>query len=248
MLLTSGCSYTTGNPGKIPYKDWEDNIINRVKPWGDFLAEKLSLEHINVACNGADNEIIFFNLINELVRNNKITHVAVLWTSWDRWHIFNSMFTHGMIGENIETDERHRIKEINLYFQAPAVRNYLYERYINPGSKRKDLLNTTFNRIYLLEEYCNKNNITLLQWQGLDVLTLHQLIDENFHKEFIKYRKPLKTIGWPWYNNKHAEGFSYKRLARWKDPIDFRISLDDGHPTEFAHEFICSKFMEILEC
>ena len=76
-LLVSGCSFTYG-----------DELMDRQSQrWSTHLGELMQMDVINVAANGNSNKAIWRSVKEQLINDNNITHVLVLWSAIERVEI-----------------------------------------------------------------------------------------------------------------------------------------------------------------
>jgi hypothetical protein len=75
-LFTFGCSFTYGLVRKPEEYVGITGEKNRCKPWGDFIAEKLNIEHRNLGANGSGSKQIAWSVRNSNIKPGDVAIIA----------------------------------------------------------------------------------------------------------------------------------------------------------------------------
>jgi len=239
MLLVTGCSFVWG--------DELDGCENETPThwelgWPHILAEQMGMEHKNIAMCGNGNDKIFRDLMKFLRTSDQrddITHLVVLWSSWERTEIAESY------GPGIEDMMKIRRKEC-MTQTSPARINLLENRDI---AQAFDYL---YDHHDILREQMIRGMSYMTQLQWLCERFGIKLVQGVFHyrmwEEMIDVMKPFLYDGkhpnhhWGEWMNWIQQDLNYLRdtsrfgLNRYTDLATIAEELDDYKPQKHPGE------------
>ena len=265
-IIVGGCSFTDyampskAKPNPMDFKMWPAYIEG--------------YEVINTARCGSGNRKILSNVIQEVLKHDSedIAYVIVAWSEWTRQDILtdNSHFTDSpwrTLIPKIDDEKDKFFKEIphNEKFV-----NEFYKTIQAKYPKDKDIINDQLQMMYLLQCFCNQNNIKLLQFQMLRTFNNFRsdentpnthLLDEMPTDIEMQKRKqrgydlmtnPIsllidesKFLGFPIL--KQLGGFAMIDLLYKKYGESFRLNGIDAHPNEDAQRFIAEVVLKNVD-
>lgn len=187
-LLVSGCSFT--------YGDELDNIEE--ERWSTHLGKLLNMEVINVAKPGNSNKAIWRSVKEQLLNENDITHVLVLWSAFERVEILHLDYhqQYDLVSGELMQGGANAFRSDNPFTQmSPArldvypyrllqtqMRNYYNELYSHEGA----ILDSFF---YMKDVYNTCAMLNIESYGGV----FHQAVNYSIAKTFTATR--LKNYG-----------------------------------------------------
>ena len=195
-LLVSGCSVTHGAELHNGFMSPENVKLS----FSQHLANKLDCNLLNVALSAASNEYIFHSLVKEILNNNNLHSVLVVWTSpdrlyWkrdDRHYFFLGNFATSMV--DLENFKMHDIRKNGCWFTSDndqtletisTAHQFFVTEYFDQIRDLEKLQHYKF----ALDEICNLRNIPLIS------LTFADLNTNN------------------WYGKRHPTKDEHKQIA-----------------------------------
>jgi hypothetical protein len=187
-LLVSGCSFT--------YGDELDNIEE--ERWSTHLGKLLNMEVINVAKPGNSNKAIWRSVKEQLLNQNDITHLLVLWSALERVEILNLDYHHQydlQSGESIQ-ELSNNFRSPNPFTQMSPARLDVY-----PFRLLKEQMQTYYNELYshegaILDSFFYMKDVyNTCAMLGIEPYggVFHQAVNYSIAKTFTKTR--LKNYG-----------------------------------------------------
>lgn len=249
ILLVSGDSWTDPNLIK---DNWAEQLVNET----DMLL-------MNKAKAGYGNQAIFETLIEEISKyKSKIKQVIVCWSSGDRYDIEISdsyLMYHGYSYKNKNEPAyfglKHAENEKSMY-------DILDKKFENKYDMIEVFINKTLRYAWLLNQVCEKENIPLIQFSGVDHISIsknYKLYGKKLDKEIkdkvidiIKNSKyKIKTYlgldtAWCWdeelrklEKNEDISRYrvGYNQPSNWYIGYTGRLDFD-WHPNELGHTII----------
>jgi hypothetical protein len=243
MLLTAGCSFVWGDELKgfddVPPTHWPLTFTH-------LLADKLDIEYENRGFCGACNDKIFREVIDFLHSNpNKVTHIVVLWSAWQRKEVVEYMppKREKSIGRQTSTTQFSQLRTNTIYDRS--FRDSYENMFKNAYDSKTDIMHT-ISKMKSLEVICDAAGIQLIQgvfhsrnWSNIMSILSDKCPDDASgkiqNKEFLidsipDYKKwLLDSIG-------SLKNTSRIGMGRDKDLFTICRSIDDmkefGHPGE----------------
>ena len=174
-IIVGGCSFTDyatpseARPNPMDFKMWPAYIEG--------------YDVINTAKCGSGNRKILSSVMQEVLKHEPkdIKYVIVAWSEWTRQDILtdNSDFTDSPWRTLIPKIDDEKDKHVKGIPHNEKFVNEFYETIQAKYPKDKDIINDQLQMMYLLQCFCNDNNINLLQFQML--------------RTFNKFRKESNT-------------------------------------------------------
>lgn len=182
MLLTAGCSFVWGD--ELEGFD-NDPPTHQHLTFTHLLAEKLGIEYVNRGVCGACNEKIFREVTDHLHANpNKITHIVVLWSAWqrDEWVEYMPPERQLKIGRQNDITQFSSLRTQMIYDRT--VRNLKDAWYWDGYNSRTDITHT-LSKMKALEIICDAAGIKLIQgifhrrnWENIIAHLTNQVPEE----------------------------------------------------------------------
>jgi hypothetical protein len=242
-LIVSGCSYVDDYA--------KSQNMESFPIWPDLLAKKLDMECINVGKCAAGNKEIFSNIVDEVVTQKNIGLVIVMWSefqrvsfyldrkkSWKSFHPDRDFLTAEWQDQFYDTARDNPLKKEMPYRVSRELKTFGMEG-IKGGTY------DSIRMMYSFQTICENLDVPYLQVQGC--LPIMSKTDNRGQKAlcqnildscyFDKMNK--KTfLGWPIMPQ--ISGFNIDHHLDLIDPdrTTLRISPEDTHPNEEAHEII----------
>ena len=255
MLLTAGCSFVWGD-------ELEGFDQDPPTHWGltftSILSRKMGLEYENRGVCGACNEKIFREVTDFLHQNpNKITHMVVMWSAWQRSELVEYMPADRdvKIGRQTDTTQFSQLRTELIY--SPEKRVAMKHWFNTAYDSKTDIMHT-ISKMKALELICDAAGIQLIQgvfhkrnWTNVMSILTDQHPDDaskkiretEFHIDSIPdYKKwLLDSIG-------SLKITSRVGMGRGKDLYSICREIDDmkefGHPGEKTQEIFAEFLYE----
>ena len=242
-LIVSGCSYTDD------YAKTQN--LDTFPLWSELLAEKLDMDCINVGKCAAGNKEIYSNIIDEVVSQKNVGLVIPMWSefqrvsfyidgkkSWKSFHPDRDFLTAEWQDQFYETARDNPLKKEMPYRVSRELKAFGMEG-------RKGGTYDSIRMMYSFQTICESLDIPYLQVQGcIPIMSktgnrgqkelCHYILDSCY---FDKINK--KTfLGWPIMPQISGTNIDNHLDLIDPDRTTLRISSEDVHPNEEAHEII----------
>lgn len=271
-IIVGGCSFTDyampskAKPNPMDFKMWPAHIEG--------------YEVINTAKCGSGNRKILSNIIQEVLKHDSedIAYVIVAWSEWTRQDILtdNSHFTNSpwrTLIPKVDDEKDKLVKEIP---HNETFVNEFYKTIQAKYPKDKDIINDQLQMMYLLQCFCNDNNIKLLQFQMLRTFNkfrkesnttanydTKETLDPNEYPTDFEMQQ-RKQREYDFMTNpisllideskflgfpilKGLGGYTMIDLLYKKYGESYRINGIDAHPNEDAQRFIAEVVLKTLD-
>lgn len=243
MLLTAGCSFVWGD-------ELEGFNNNPPTHWGltftSIVARKMGLDYENRGVCGACNEKIFREVTDFLHKNpNKITHMVVMWSAWQRTELVEYMpdDIDVKIGRQNDVTQFSQLRTELIH--TPEKRIAMKHWFDSAYDSRTDIMHT-LSKMKALELICDAAGIELIQgmfhsrnWTNIMSILTDQHPDDS-SKKLKQKRLLINSIPdyKEWLKNSIGSLKSTSRvgMGRGKDLYTICRELNDmkefGHPGE----------------
>jgi len=251
LLIAAGDSWTN---------DTEDcyRAAGMREVWPNYVAKFLDFDVLNVAHGGAGNQYICDKAI-DAIENNSDRELVVM-VGWSQSHrivpyeMMNGQLTHTLLMPEAEPPMGKYKKQAEIAIQELAKCHIdgkmpKAEFYLQVG-------NQSMRAIYLLNDYCQRRNIPIIQGRALDTLSGIEWIlkaEMNPYERDIVYESCKKSVYYDKikkFKNLIGDPDFFKRQASWFNVYkQYYISNEEKHPNSqgmqlIAHSFV-SKYLEM---
>ncbi len=253
LLIAAGDSWTN---------DTEDcyRAAGMREVWPNYVAKFLDFDVLNVAHGGAGNQYICDKAI-DAIENNSDRELVVM-VGWSQSHrivpyeMMNGQLTHTLLMPEAEPPMGKYKKQAEIAIQELAKCHIdgkmpKEEFYLQVG-------NQSMRAIYLLNDYCQRRNIPIIQGRALDTLSGIEWIlkaEMNPYERDIVYESCKKSVYYDKikkFKNLIGDPDFFKRQASWFSVYkQYYISNEEKHTNSqgmqlIAHSFV-SKYLEMYE-
>jgi hypothetical protein len=187
FLVTTGCSFTSGH------------LLEEEGQWGEYLADKLNTQHINLSQQASSNYFIYNALINFCEKNkNKDFCVGIQWSEFTRREIWLKSkgdyicYTHNdLLNPYIDENDHEEFLFMRKY----------HKEFTTMFVDMDDMLWRTIMSMISITSYLKYNNIDFVMFEGIGSVMDYESnnkvlpIDNNFKKSVLSNQEFFTTYG-----------------------------------------------------
>lgn len=233
--------------------DYKCKITNtKIGPtWPVLLADSLDGDWsaTNVGKGGAGNDWMVTSFFKNISLHGKPDLVCILWSKSSRLTMAaNDDYSHWTIdpiaiNHSYENNFKSHVPE---YVNAFAKEYYC--NHYHSGGYFKRMIDTYMTNVYIIQQYCQSNNIPYAFGQAIDMIS-HEFSDKaNLMRQIIDH--PIESMiddkkffGWPAYR----ELGGYTIADHINKNVEYAMHDEDRHPNELGHYFISNKFLNVIK-
>ena len=258
LLIAAGDSWT--NDKEDCYRD-----AGMTEVWPDYVAKFLDFDVLNVAQGGAGNQYICDKAI-DAIENNSDRELVVM-VGWSQSHrivpyeMNNGQLTHTLLMPEAEPPMGKYKKQAEIAIQELAKCHIDFNGMMIDGTMPKEEFylqvgNQSMRAIYLLNDYCERRNIPLIQGRALDTLSGIEWIlkpEMNPYERQIVYESCKQSVYYnkiKKYKNLIGDPDFFKQKSSWFSVYaQYYINQEEKHPNAqgmqlIAHSFV-NKYLEM---
>lgn len=210
LLITGGCSFTDSN--------LEQYIKLCIDAWPEVVADFMDWDLLNAGKGGGSNGHIFKSVIDAINENRDKNIVVMLsWTNPQRLSVYGYGNLHTDL--HLSPNQKRIISNPNLNAMRIVSKQLSELREMVPNNKVQ--LEDTFRYIWLLNYFCEKENIKIINGKSLNF----------FRQDDTGYTKDLDSIEY------------YNLIKDYFDPQFPACDLHSASPT-IVEEYVIKPYGE----